>query len=233
MEESNDLSLNRHSTEHIFCGFGRRRRSSQQTNYENYYYGMDEGSDQTTYSEEDDEYDETMTDDNGSSGGDGSGDCESSFQYAPNGQMSGRLLRRNVTTRLDRVSENDNNFRTRSKWRKYHYQAVPRSMPIQEEDEEVAGPSSITPTTSSIAMAAPNGTNTINNAIKSNTTILTMDDRNKHIIIHVNELKFDGDDDDDDDELSFDEEEICFEKKSISENDSLLVAYDSNSISSV
>lgn len=218
MEESHDLS-NHRSSEHIFCGFG--RRSSQITNYENYYYGMDEGSDQTTYSEEDDEYDENTVE---------KGDCESSFQYASSkrNSASGRLSRRNVATRLDRHSENDNTFRNRSKWKKYYYQAVSRSMPIQEEDEITAGPSTATTDPFSDSKST-----TIIDA--STITNLTIDnEKNKHVIIHVNEFEFEDDDDDDDDaeELSLNEE-IGSDKKSISENDSLLVAYDSNSVSSV
>lgn len=193
MEESNDLS-NHQSTEHIFCGFS--RRSSQLTNFENYYYGMDESSDQT-YSEDDDEYDETNTDD---------GDCESTFYYAPKGQTSGRLSRRHVTMRLEKGSKIDNTFRNRSKWKKYDYQAV--SMRIEEEDEEMAGPSN-----------EPNP--------NQQTNLIMNNEINEHVIIHVNELEFN-----DDDELSI-EDEIYPDRKSLSENDSLLVAYDRNLVSSV
>lgn len=157
---------------------------------------MDDSSDQT-YSEDDDENDESNTDD---------GDCESIFYYAPKGQTSGRLSRRHVTMRLEKRSENDNTFRNRSKWKKYHYQAV--SMRIEEEDEEMAGPS--------------------NEPYPNQQTNLVMDNEmNEHVIIHVNELEFD-----DDDELTI-EEEIYSGKKSLSENDSLLVAYDRNLVSSV
>lgn len=202
--ESTDLS-HQHSREHIFCGFS--RRSSQITNFENYYYGMDEGSDHTTYSEEDDEYDESNADEV---------DCESTFYTGTKYQSSGR--RRNIATRLDRNNENENTFRSRSKWKKYQYHSVARALPIQEEeDEETAGPS----------ITNCNGT-FIENAINKH----QHEQHSKHIIIHVNDIKLE------DDELSFDDdddndEEICFDKKSISQNDSLLVAYDSNSISSV
>lgn len=217
MEESHD-PLNRRSSEHIFCGFS--RKSSQITNFENYYYGMDEGSDQTTYSEEDDECDETNTDD-GDGDGDVDGDCESTFHYASKRESCGRLSRRNVATRLDRGSENDNSFRNRSKWKKYNYQAVSRTLPIREEDEDEAGPSTtITDTTmataTSTATSKATAKSTIINktfpdAICTKSHLATDIEINKHIVIHVNELGFE----DDDDELSFDEE-ICFDSNSVS-----------------
>lgn len=223
MEESNDLS-HRHSSEHIFCGFS--RRSSNITNFENYYYGMDEGSDHTTYSEDDDEYDETNPDDV---------DCESAFHYSARGQASGRLCRRNVATRLDRGNDSDNNFRNRSKWKKYQYQAVPRAMPIQEEeteDEETAGPSTNTNDYDMDYPAHSTSTN-INRNTNRNTHLVMDNEKNRHVIIHVNELEFGDDDDDDDDdyddEQSGDEEVYFDKKKSITENHSLLVAYDTNS----
>lgn len=225
MEESNDLS-HRHSSEHIFCGFS--RRSSNITNFDNYYYGMDEGSDHTTYSEDDDESDETNTDDV---------DCESAFHYSARGQSSGRLCRRNVATRLDRGNDTDYNFRNRSKWKKYQYQAIPRAMPIQEEDEETAGPSSTNTNDHSMddypEAHSPSTAKNCNRNTHRNTTHLVMDnERNRHVIIHVNELEFGNDIDDndeDDDDLS-DDEEVYFDKnKSITENHSLLVAYDTNS----
>lgn len=251
MEESNDLS-HRHSSEHIFCGFS--RRSSHITNFENYYYGMDEGSDHTQYSEDDDEYDETNADDV---------DCESTFHYSARNQMGGRLCRRNVATRLDRGNDSDNNFRnsSRSKWKKYQYQAVPRAMPIQEEDEETAaGPSTTNPNDYNMDYSQHNPTtntnintktNPNNTNINRNTSmdLVRANEKNKHVIIHVNEFEFcdeddnivDDDDDDedndndetddgDDDELSGDEE-VYFDKKSITKNHSLLVAYDNNSAS--
>lgn len=173
---------------------------------------MDDGSDQTTYSEEDDEYDESNTDDGGS-------DIENTVNFMPKRELNGR--RRNVTTRLDRGNEHDNNtYRMRSKWKKYHYQSVTRAMPIQEEDEETAGPSQ--------TINEPLSDISCTNLYKQT----KFNDNKKHVIIHVNEFQFDDDDEDDDDELSFDEE-ICFDKKSACESDSLLVAYDSNSVSSV
>lgn len=183
----------RRSSEHIFCGFSRKCSEN--------YYGMDEGSDQTTYSEEDDEFDETNTDD-------GDGDCESTFHYATKRELSGRLSRRNVATRVDRGSENDNSFRNRSKWKKYHYQAVSRAMPIQEEDEETAGPSATITATASIT----NITNKpFDDTSCTNPNVATNNETNRHVIIHVNELEFE----DDDDELSF-YEEICFDSNSVS-----------------
>lgn len=212
---------------------------------------MDEGSDHTQYSEDDDEYDETNADDV---------DCESQFHYSARGQMGGRLCRRNVATRLDRGndSSDNSNFRntSRSKWKKYQYQAVPRAMPIQEEDEEIAaGPSTANPYDYNMDYSQQNPTTNTNINTKTNpnntninretSTDLVRDcTRNKHVIIHVNEFEFgdeddnivDDDDDDDedetddgdDDELSGDEE-VYFDKKSITKNQSLLVAYDNNS----
>lgn len=215
--ESNDLS-HQYASEHIFCGFS--RRNSQITNFENYYYGMDEGSDHTTYSEDDDdEYDETNADDV---------DCESTFHTAAKYQPSGRLCRRNIATRLDRNSENENTFRSRSKWKKYQYHAVARSMPIQEEeDEDTAGPSSTTTSTACNRAFSRSTTNEHELEQQQQHQHQSPHHHNNHIIIHVNDVELQYD------ELSFNDEEMCFDKESISENDSLLVAYDSNSISSV
>lgn len=106
------------------CGIS--RRSSHPTNFENYYY-EDEASDQTSYSEDEDEYDEMNMD-------------KSTFNSHPKTQEN-RLYHRNVSLRLVRDSENDNTFRNRTKWKNYHYQAIPKALAIQEEDEEIAGPS--------------------------------------------------------------------------------------------
>lgn len=205
MEESNDLA-NHHSSKHIFCGF--IRRSSHITNSEKYYYGMDEGSDQTTYSEEDDEYDETNLDKGG--------DCKIRFHYASKLQRNKCLSRCDVLTQLDRNSENDNTFRNRSKWRYYYYQAVSRSMPIREEDEITASSSIATTDT-----FPDRGTVSDANA---KTNLTTNNENHKQVIIHVNEFP------NDDNGVN---EDIESEKKSISKNDLLLVAYSSNPVLSV
>lgn len=223
---------------------------------------MDEGSDQTgdsdDYDDDDDGYDETNTDD---------GDCESTFYYGPRGQTSGRLCRRNVATRGGGSGGDSSTFRIRSKWKKYHYQAVPRAMTIQEEDEEVAGPSTTTlagttqaTSTSSTTRGAtsfsleylPHNSNPNRTIQIPNIHVTMANERNRHVIIHVNDVELSHDenddygdcggggigasgDDDDDDDNDDDEHEIydVRTQKSISENDSLLVAYDSNSVSSV
>lgn len=232
---------------------------------------MDEGSDQTAdsddYDDDDDGYDEANSTDDG--------DCESTFYYGPRGHTGGRLCRRNVATRGGGSgggggNSDNSSFRIRSKWKKYHYQAVPRAMTIQEEDEEIAGPSTtttmttataVTPTSSSAtrgaaatsfsleylphnSMANPNRTIQI-----PNIHVTMANERNRHVIIHVNDVELghdehddcdggfggggDGDEDDGDD--NDDDEDIYDVRthKSISENESLLVAYDSNSVSSV
>lgn len=241
---------------------------------------MDEGSDQTgdsdDYDDDDDGYDDASADD---------GDCESTFYYGPRGQTSsGRLCRRNVATRGGGSggggSGDNSTFRIRSKWKKYHYQAVPRAMTIQEEDEEMAGPSSSTTTTAAAMTTATAVTPTSGSATRGATTFsleylphnlmanpnsqnpnrtiqipnihVTMaNERNRHVIIHVNDVELSQDDEtddcgggsggggvgggeDDSDDNDDDEEIYDFRtQKSISENDSLLVAYDSNSVSSV
>lgn len=208
MEESNDLS-NFHSNEHTFCGF--RRRSSQLTVSEHSYYGMDESSDQTANSEDDDKCDVSTT---------SKGDCENDLHYSVKCQKSavgggGRLVG-NIVTRLDRNGGNDNVFRNRSEWKKYYYHAVSRSMPIEEENEISAGPSSSTTTT---YLFPDTSSNTVGEA---ETNFSTDNERDKHIIIHVNEFGFDNDD-----------EKSRSNKKSIFKNDSSLVDYDSNAVTSV
>lgn len=203
---------------------------------------MDEGTDD----DDDDEYDETNPDDL---------DCESTFYYGPRGQLSsGRLCRRNVSARSTHggYSGNDNStFRIRSKWKKYHYQAVPRAMTIQEEDEEIAGPSTAPTATTSTTQSALHATpissahlgmeyllHNSNRTIQIPNICVTMaNERNRHVIIHVNDVERheldDVNDDDDDDNDDNDETDDDVEPKSIPKNNALLVAYESDSVSSV
>lgn len=240
---------------------------------------MDEGSDHTGDSDyddddDDDEYDETNPDDV---------DCESTFYYGPRGQSSGRLWRRNVATRSGGSGGRGDNstFRIRSKWKKYHYQAVPRAMTIQEEDEEIAGPStssvltSTAAATTTTAVVTPASTtrgaannfvsleylphnNSVGHSNRIPNIHVTMaNERNRHVIIHVNDMELsqdendcDGGDDgssggggiqlsDNDDDATaaatYDDHNdtiVYFEKKSISKKVNHF-AYDSNSVSSV
>lgn len=197
---------------------------------------MDEGSDYTQCSEDDDEYDETNTDDV---------DCETTFHYNARGQTGGRLCRRNVATRSDGGNGMDNSFRnsSRSKWKKYQYQMVPRAIPIQEEDEETAGPSSNSndqnmdyldqsPTTNTNLQNNPNPDTSYNR--KATTNLVINSEHSKHIVIHVNEFCDDNEssgtaaDICDDDKLS-DDDVIHFDKNSITKIHLVHDTYDNNS----
>ena len=204
MEESNDLS-NFHSNEHTFCGF--RRRSSQITVSDHSYYGLDDSSDQTANSEDDDTTNSSKC------------DYENDLHYSPKCQKgSGRLVG-NILTRFDRNGGNDNVFRNRTEWKKYYYHAVSRSMPIEEEENEIssAGPSTKTTT----YLFPDTSTNAIVEHAK--TSISTDNDKDKHIIIHVNEFEFENND-----------KGNCSNKKSIFQNDSSRTnAYGRNAVTSV
>lgn len=184
---------------------------------------MDENSDQTGSNEEDDdddgeyeEYDDVDDDDI---------DCESTFYEEPR-HTNTQLSRRKIA--FTQIVTNDDetikkNIRIRSKRKpsnkiKYRYQVALQALPIQEEEDEEPGPSTSISTkshsNSNVDVHNSYSMNSIESK-KDSTVILSMGHQ-KHVTVRID----DSDDDDDDD--------ICFDRKNpkITENDSLLVAYD-------